>query len=119
MTLATHQPIGVKNPTVVRAKEAELLEVLRQSPEGLRVPQLCVITGELSSAVADRLSRLLRRGEVEKVGWLWRLPRDDDEPAELEPLAPEPEPEDPRAWVEPIGRFVRRDTSEFSCRRYG
>lgn len=118
MTLATHQPIGVKNPVVVRAKEAELLGVLRKSPDGLRVPKLCVITGELTSAVADRRSRLLRRGEVEKVGWLWRLSRDDDEPAEL-PAAPEPEPEDPRVWVKPIGRFVRRDTSEFSCRRYG
>jgi hypothetical protein len=119
MTLATHQPIGIKNPTVVRAKEAELLEVLRQSPEGLRVPQLCVITDELSSAVADRLSRLLRRGEVEKIGWLWRLPRDDDEPAE--PLAPEPEPEpeDPSRWVKPITRYVRTVTSEFACRLYG
>jgi hypothetical protein len=99
MTLATGQPIGVKNPAVVRAKEAELLAVLRGSPAGLRVPQLCSMTGELTSAVGDRLSRLLRRGEVERVGWLWRLPRDDDESAEPELLAPEPEPEDPRRWI--------------------
>jgi hypothetical protein len=71
MTLATHQPVGVKNPTLVRAKEAALLEALRRSPGGLRTPEICTETGELASAVADRLYRLLRRGEVERVGRVW------------------------------------------------
>jgi hypothetical protein len=119
MTLATHLPIGVKNPIMVRAREAQLLETLRGSPEGLRVPALAVSTGSSIAAVSDRLTRLLRRGEVERVGWLWRIPRDDgdDGPAEL--ALPEPEPEDPGRWVKPIGSFVRRDTSDFSCRRFG
>jgi hypothetical protein len=120
MTLATHQPVGVKNPAMARAKEAALLEVLRGSPEGLRAPALAVSTGSSTAAVVDRLRRLMLRGEAERVGWLWRIPRDDDgddEPAKL--ALPEPEPEDPSRWVKPIGRFVRRDTSEFACRRFG
>lgn len=121
MTLATHQPVGVKNPAMVRAKEAELLEVLRRSPEGLRAPQVVAATGELTSAVSDRLSRLLRRGEVERNGWLWRLPRDDDDDAEpmVATPAPEPEPEDPRRWVKNVNSYMRRETSEFACRRFG
>jgi DNA-binding IclR family transcriptional regulator len=73
VTLATHQPIGIRNPTLVRAKEAQLLALLRDRP-GLRVPQICEATGEPAGAVADRLQRLLRRGEVEKIGREWRLP---------------------------------------------
>ena len=86
MTLATDQPVNIRHPARVRAKEAELLEVLRQSPEGLRSPQIRKMTGEncsaclppLAGAIADRLHRLLRRGEVERVGRLWRLPQGDD-----------------------------------------
>jgi hypothetical protein len=123
VTLATHQPIGIRNPVLVRAKEAALLEALRRSPDGLRTPEICEATGEPVGAVADRLYRLLRLGEVERLGRVWRLPRDeadDDEPAELEQAKTVvAETEDPTKWVRPIGRFVRRDTSEFACRRYG
>jgi hypothetical protein len=122
VTLATHQSIGVKNPLVVRAKEAALLEVLRRSPDGLRAPEIVEATGELAGAVADRLYRL-PRGEVERLGRVWRVPRDDDSAAsadELEPVrTPVAEVEDPGRWVKPIGWFVRRDTGEFACRRYG
>lgn len=120
MTLATDQPVNIRHPARVRAKEAELLEVLRQSPEGLRSPQIRKMTGELAGAIADRLHRLLRRGEVERVGRLWRLPQGDDGDDERIELAlPEPAPEDPNRWVKPIGSFVRRDTSEFACRQFG
>jgi hypothetical protein len=119
-----HQPIGVKNPIMVRAKEAALLEALRRSPEGMRIPAICEVSGEPQGAVADRLNRLRRRGEVEKIGWLWRLPRDDAEPEdelpEPEPPEPEPEPETGfTSWIRPISLFVRRSTGEFDCRRYG
>jgi hypothetical protein len=120
VTLATGQPTGIRNPTVVRAKESELLAFLREHP-GLRIPAICKATGELPGAVADRLQRLLRRGAVEKVGYEWRLPRDDDvDDGGLEPVeTPVAEVDDPGRWVKPIGRFVRRDTGEFSCRRFG
>jgi hypothetical protein len=106
---------------MVWAKEAELLEALRGSPEGLRVPALAGVTGSSVAAVADRLRRLMLRGEAERSGREWRIPRNDDAESddELAPVTPEPGPENPRAWMKPIGRFVRRDTSEFSCRRYG
>jgi hypothetical protein len=120
VTLATHQPIGIRNPTLVRAKEAALLEALRRSPEGLHTSQVSEAVGEPDRATVERLHRLLRRGEVERIDRVWRLPRDDaDDGDELGPAAPELEPEDPGRWVKPIGRFVRRDTSEFACRRYG
>lgn len=107
----SHQ--GVKSPAVVRAKEAALLEALRRSPEGLRTPQICEATGELAGAVADRLYRLLRRGEVERLGRsLWRLPRGEDSAESDDELVmvtptPEPEPEDPTRWIRPISHYVR------------
>jgi hypothetical protein len=74
VTLATHSP-GINTRVVVRAREDALIEALRQSPEGLRVPALAVSTGASVAAVSDRLCRLMLRGEVERVCWLWRLPR--------------------------------------------
>jgi hypothetical protein len=122
MTLATHAPRGVSNPAMVASKESALLEFLRKSPDGLRPPEICAAVEEPPSATVDRLRRLLRRGEVEKIGRRWRLPRDEDDveiDVATQCLSPEPGPEDQTRWVQPISRYVRRDTSEFACRRYG
>ena len=40
MTAPTYQPIGVRDPVAVVAREHELLEILRRSPEGLRIPEI-------------------------------------------------------------------------------
>ena len=67
-----------------------------------------------------RLYRMSDRGDLVKSGrGLWRIAGVEDEEDEPVEPEPEPEPEDPARWVKPIGRFVRRDTSEFACRRYG
>jgi hypothetical protein len=65
VTLATHQPVGVKNPALVARKENALLAVLRDRP-GLRTPEIAALVREPASATITRLRRLGDRGEIER-----------------------------------------------------
>jgi hypothetical protein len=123
MTAPTGKPIGVANPALVARKENALTATLRDHP-GLTVPQLADQVGERRTATADRLRRLLLRGEVERDGRLWRLaqqgPEDDEPPIVEYVVEPKPEPDDPSRWVRPISRYLRAPTDEaFFVARYG
>jgi hypothetical protein len=124
MTLAAPlcPPRGVVDPAGVARKESALLEVLRRSPEGLRAAEVWRASKELRSATADRLRRLMRRGEVEKVGSVWRLARDDQDEPEPQPVDPRalgPEPGAQSRWVKPLSAYDRKETTVVEGLRYG
>jgi hypothetical protein len=123
MTLVADRPTGAANPAEVARKEGALVTFLRDHPNSTVNEIAAALSGETRGAIVSRLCRMSDRGVLAKSGGgLWRIAgaEEEGEPVELEPAPePAPEPDDPTKWVKPIGRFVRRDTGDFSCRRYG
>ena len=109
----------IVDPINVARKERRLLEALRNHP-GATAAVLAEAARDNRAATVERLTRLAVRGAVERVAaGRWGLVDEEPDEPELDPRAPDPGAEDPSRWVRPIGRYLRVETSPFSCVRFG
>jgi hypothetical protein len=105
-----------RSPTASEAAYAALLGALQANP-GASTAALSRILNVGKGSIVARCARLARRGALAKrADGHWRVA---GEPRWIE--KPEPERGDRPfpPWVRHVDDYVRGDTSEFACARYG
>jgi hypothetical protein len=120
VTLATHRPVGVKNPALVAAKERALLDIVTDRP-GLRAFEIAPLALEPAAATMSRLNRLGDRGLIERMSdhrwYLSGAAPDANVPEEIAERARPPF--DPSRWVQHVDFYLVLNPLPFACRRYG